>query len=48
MPLGFLDPRVDTGSREENASNQKLERVYDSIKSERALGLGSELEPRFR
>lgn len=28
-----LDPRMDVGSREECASKQKLERVFDSIKN---------------
>jgi hypothetical protein len=30
---------VDTGSREENASKQKIDRSRDSIQSERALAL---------
>jgi hypothetical protein len=36
MPSDF-DPRVDTGSRQENASNQKLEPRSDSIGTEKAL-----------
>jgi hypothetical protein len=34
-----LDPGVDTGSREENASKQETELRSDSIGTEKALGL---------
>src|SRR5437667_11861184 len=34
-----LDPWVESGSRKENASNQSLEPRFDSIETEKALGM---------
>jgi hypothetical protein len=45
MSQSFLDPWVGTGSRKENASDQKIKRVCDSIKKRTRSGLLIEHDP---